>query len=261
MQRFLKMQLMTSLAALSLSLSCRDQSPPPTASLVKSDWEELQVEGQTRSYVVDWSCEPKRFGSAAETAIKNQEEYCEWKTVKTTSTEKTCRFTSSFDRKRDFYLNSRGKTSVNSISAARYLVDLCAENALDRLQSGQTIGSLCNGVTSGCVNGRNSDPEICSKVRWAVGEKYKGNIDFCVDKLAARDSTLLDAPLMQFGLLVDIPENCQYSADDKTEVLCTIPAEDDCFSVAGQLRPGLRVQTKVKTGGAKLPAARECYVP
>jgi len=261
MHRFFKIQLMASLAALSFSFSCKESAMPTSASDVKSDWEELQVDGEARSYVIDWSCEPKRFGAKAEKTISNQEEYCEWKTEKVTDTEKTCRFTTSFNRKKDFFLNSRGKTSVNSISAARFLVDLCTENALRRLKSGQSVGTLCNGVSTGCVNGRNSDPEICSKVRWAVGERYNDRIDFCVDKLTQRDSTILPDPLMQFGLLVDIPDNCSYTSDDHTEVLCTVPAEDDCFSVAGQLRVGMRVQTKAKGSEAELPATRECYVP
>lgn len=275
MQGFLKVQLFASLAVLSLVACNKGDNKSASNSQVKSDWETvpevdpnepidptIPVVSKPKTYVIDWACEPKRYGSAAEANIKYQEEYCEWKTVKTTATEKTCRFTASFDTKRDFYLNSRGKTSVNSISAARYLVDVCNENAISRLEQGKSVGSLCTGVSSGCVNGRNSDPEICSKVRWAAGEKYAGNIDFCVDKLTQRDSILLPEPLMQFGLLTDLPENCTYATDDHTEVTCTVPAEDDCFSAAGQLRVGVRVQTVAATDTlAELPATRECYRP
>src|SRR6478609_4942390 len=143
MQRIMKVQLAATFAMLSLTLACNGERGAQTSSQVKSDWEEPATKGKSRSYVVDWACEPKRYGAVAETAVKDQEEYCEWKVVKTTATEKTCRFTSSFDTKRDFYLNSRGKTSFNSISAARYLVDLCTENAEGRLKAGQTAGSLC----------------------------------------------------------------------------------------------------------------------
>lgn len=262
MQRFLKIQFIAPIASLAFSFACKQESAPTSASTVKSDWEAVAVEGEARSYVIDWACEPKRYGAAAEKTIKNQEEYCEWKTVATTATEKTCRYTTSFDRTRDFYLNSRGKTPVNSISAARYLVDICAEDALQRLESGKSVGSLCTGVPQGCVNGRNSDPEICTKVRWATGEHYVGNIDFCVDKLTTRDSILLDEPLMQFGLLTELPENCSFATEDKTEVTCVIPPEDDCFSMTGQLRPGMRVQTKGAADElAVLPPTRECYRP
>ena len=69
-------------------------------------------------------------------------------------------------------------------------------------------------------------------------------------------------PAIAIGILTGLPENCTYATDDKTEVTCTVPAEDTCFSVAGQLRVGMRVQTKAKTDlAAKLPATRECYVP
>jgi hypothetical protein len=272
MQRFLKVQLLASLAVLSLVACNNGDIKSASNSQTQSDWETVPAAEPTlptepavskpKSYVIDWACEPKRYGVASEASIKYQEEYCEWKVVKTTASVKTCRFTTSFDNKRDFYLNSRGKTPVNSISAARYLVDLCNEDALYRLGQGKSVGSLCTGVPSGCVNGRNSDPEICSKVRWATGEKYNGNIDFCVDKLTQRDSIVLPEPLIQFGLLTDLPEGCTYATDDKTEVLCNIPAEDECFSVAGQLRPGMRVQTVATTDTlSELPAARECYRP
>ncbi|MBC7531856.1 MAG: hypothetical protein H7318_09775 [Oligoflexus sp.] len=262
MQRFLKFQLLASIASLSLSFACKEDRNNPSTSAVKSDWEEIATEGKSRSYAIDWACEPKRYGAASEKTIKDQEEYCEWKVVKTTATEKTCRFTTSFDETRDFYLNSRGKTPINSIGAARYLVDLCTKNATEHLEAGKTAGALCAGIPEGCVDGRNSDPEICTKVRWATGERFAGNIDFCVDKLIQRDSIILDEPLMQFGLLSELPENCTYATEDHTEVVCTVPVEDTCFSVAGQLRPGMRVQTKAKADTiATLPVARECYVP
>jgi hypothetical protein len=262
MQKLLSVPLIAMFTAVGFSISCKEDLDDGSASEVKSDWEEPAVEGKPRSYVVDWACEPKRYGEASEKTVKNQEEYCEWKITKQTATEKTCRFTASFDRNRDFYLNSRGKTPINSISAARYLVDLCSNDAERRLKQGLSVGSLCSGIPEGCVSGRNSDPEICSKVRWATGERYKGNIDFCVDKLTQRDSIVLDQPLIQFGILTEIPENCTYATDDKTEVVCNVPAEDTCFSVAGQLRLGLRVQTKAKADTeTKLPSTRECFVP
>ncbi|RZA27175.1 MAG: hypothetical protein EOP10_01110 [Proteobacteria bacterium] len=270
MQRFVRNQIVAIMATLTLVSACNNSKTDsePTSD-VKSDWSTEATPGGVRTYAIDWACEPKQYGSSAETKPAYQDEYCEWKTVRTTATEKQCRFTVSFDKSRDFFLNSRGKTPFNTISAARQIVRDCNGIALSRLKKGQTAGKLCSGITSGCVAGRNSDPEICDKTRWAVGEKYKGNIEFCVDQLAPSDFVSTPRPLMQFGVLADIPENCQYSDNTKTELLCTIPAEDDCFSIAGQIRVGLRVITKAAStdnelssaAGESLPAARECFTP
>lgn len=243
-----------------LMAACGGKSKHAT-STQNSDWEGPEVKDKTRNFVVDWSCQPKRFGVTAETRVIGQEEYCEWQVVKETDDEKVCRFTSSFDKTRDFYLNSRGKTEFNTIGAARYLVDVCAGNALERLQKGKTVGSLCSGVSEGCVAGRNSDPEICSRVRWAVGERYNDKIDFCINNLAAGDEVESSEPLMQFGILTELPENCAFATDDKTEVLCTIPKEDDCFAISGELRLGLRVEVKPRESELTLGAAKQCYVP
>ena len=294
MRRFLSSSLFVILAILALASACNNSdTAEELSSTVKSDWLGEASPAGVRSYGVDWSCEPKQFGASAETRIKNQDEYCEWKTVKTTATEKLCRFTVSFDRSRDFYLNSRGMTPVNSIAAARRLVKDCNNIALSRLKKGQTPGKLCSGINNGCVSGRNSDPEICDKIRWATGERYKGNIDYCVDQLSPNDWTSTEQALMQFGVVSDIPQNCEFADEEKTELLCTIPPEDTCFSTAGQIRVGLRVVTKAKVVEAEdpslipegidpstfgsapasassdteapkaleLPPARECFVP
>jgi hypothetical protein len=275
MLRFLKGSMATLMATLALASACNGSKPASeSVSATQSDWLTQATPAGVRTYAIDWSCEPKQFGASAETKPAQQDEYCEWKTVRTTATEKQCRFTVSFDKSRDFHLNSRGKTPFNTISAARQIVRDCNDIALSRLKKGQTPGKLCSGITSGCVAGRNSDPEICDKTRWAVGEKYKGNIQFCVDQLSPSDLISTPRPLMQFGVLADIPENCEYSDNTKTELLCTIPAEDDCFSIAGQIRVGLKVVTKAlpgsgssveATGGladtSGLPSSRECFTP
>lgn len=245
MLRFVRSPMVAMLATLALASAC-NSSPSEQTSATQSDWETPASAGGLRTYGIDWSCEPKQYGSSAETRVGNQDEYCEWKTVKTTATEKTCRFTVSFDTSRDFHLNSRGKTPFNSIPAARQLVQDCNSIALRRLKSGQAAGKLCSGIEDGCVSGRNSDPEICDKTRWAAGEKYKGNIEFCIDNLTPSGYSATSKPLMAFGVLADIPENCEYSDDEHTELLCTVPAEDTCFSIAGQIRVGLRVVTKSK---------------
>ncbi len=235
------------MATLALASACNNSSMKNgESSNLKSDWLTETSPGGLRTYAIDWSCEPKQYGSASETKANYQDEYCEWKIVKQTATEKTCKFTTSFDKTRDFYLNSRGKTPVNSIPAARQLVRDCNSIALSRLKKGQTPGNLCSGITSGCVSGRNSDPEICDKVRWAVGEKYKGNIEFCVDQLSQSDFISTPRPLMQFGILANIPENCEFADEEHTELLCTIPSDETCFSIAGQIRVGLHVVTKVE---------------
>ena len=258
MQRFLRSPMALLLATLFLASACSNSdSTEESSSTVKSDWLEEATPGGMRSYGIDWSCEPKQFGASAETKLNHQDEYCEWKVVKTTATEKLCRFTVSFDRSRDFYLNSRGKTPINSIAAARKLVRDCSGIALSRLKKGQSAGKLCSNLTSGCVAGRNSDPEICDKTRWATGERYKGNIDYCVDQLSPSDWTSTERPLMQFGVLTDIPENCEFADEEKTELLCTLPPKDTCFSIAGQIRVGLRVITKARAVAAEVPATFE----
>lgn len=289
MQRFLRSPVVAIMATLVLASACNSSpSDNEQDSTTKSDWETELTEGGLRTYAIDWACEPKQFGASAETKFANQDEYCEWKVEKTTASEKICRFTTSFDRSRDFHLNSRGKTPQNSIEAARQLVEDCNGIALRRLKSGQSAGKLCSGIENGCVSGRNSDPEICDKVRWAVGEKYKGNIEFCVDNLAPWGYPTPKKPLMQFGVLADIPENCEFADEEQTELRCTVAPEDSCFSIAGQIRVGIHVQTKSKaapatefeetddifnedesTNGsglepaapAELPSAKACYVP
>lgn len=239
--------------------SCKNSSSLDSSA--KSDWENPAEDDKARSYVVDWSCEPKQFGQKAEKVVAYQEEYCEWKTEKTTDNEKVCRFTSSFDDSRDFSLNSRGETPFNTIPAALYLVSSCAENATSRLEKNLGIGKLCAGLPDACVAERNSDPEICDKVRWVTKERFEKRLDYCVDQLPVVESQKTDRPLMQFGLLTELPENCSYATDDQTEVKCTIPKEEDCFSIAGQLRVGLRVYTKAAGSKAELPNSNACYQP
>ncbi|MES2744700.1 MAG: hypothetical protein V4655_04695 [Bdellovibrionota bacterium] len=244
-----------------LALSCKDSSTD--SSHVKSDWENAQEPDQTRTYVVDWSCEPKQYGKKAEKEVSYQEEYCEWKTVKTDKAkdEKTCRFTASFDTSRKFHLNSRDQTPFNTLEAALYLVESCADNATSRLEKGLGTGKLCAGLPDACVKERNSDPEICDKIRWTTKERFENRLDYCVDQLPVVANQRTEKPFLQFGLLTEIPANCQYTTDDKTELDCTVPAEESCFSVAGQLRVGLRVHTKPLDSKAELPSADACYQP
>lgn len=248
-------------AALTFLLLAACKNSASQDSVTKSDWEKEAEADKARSYVVDWSCEPKQFGRAAEKTVEYQEEYCEWRVEKTTKTEKVCRFTSSFDETRDFSLNSRGQTPFNTIGAARYLVDSCADNATDRLEKKLGSGKLCSGLPDACVAERNSDPEICDKIRWTTKERFEKRLDYCVDQLPVRDSDKTETPFMQFGLLTDLPENCSFATEDKTEVLCTVAKNEDCFSVAGQLRVGLRVYTKAADSEAELPIADACYQP
>jgi hypothetical protein len=248
----------TTLAFL-LILSCTKTPTHPSST--KSDWENAQQADKSRTYVVDWSCEPKRFGSSAESNVGDQEEYCEWQTVKVENSERTCRFTTSFDTTRSFHLNSREETPFNTVDAARILVQSCAENATARLEKGLGTGKLCSDIPNDCVDGRNSDPEICDKIRWTTKERFEKRLDYCVDQLPTDSFQTTTKPLMQFGILTDIPANCRYTTDDKTEVDCTVPADESCFSIAGQLRVGLRVHTRPFDSEAKLPTDDACYRP
>jgi len=236
-------------------------SPSPSTSTLASDWGQPAIQGNLRSYVVDWSCEPKRYGAKAETSIAFQEEYCEWTVIKQSETEKTCAFTTSFEYQRSFYLNSRRVTPFNTTGAARALIDACAADATRRLTEGLSPGSLCKDVEGSCAPGRNSDPEICTRIRDVVEQRFEEKIDFCIESLSPDESIFIIKPMIQFGLLTDIPSNCRYSQNDQTEIHCTIPKDDDCFSIAGQLRPGLRVQTRAQNAHMLLPEAERCYVP
>ncbi len=259
MQIFFCQGLMMLPILLTLLSSCQEQ--PRTWSREKSDWEAPADTNELRNYIVDWACEPKQWGNAAEKKISGQDEYCEWRTEKVTTTEKQCRFTTSFDDSRDFSLNSRNQTPFNTIAAARYLVRDCNSIALKQIKAGKPAGKLCSGLTEGCKSSRNSDPEICDKVRWASSEKFAKRIDYCIDQLSPSDAVSTPQALISFGLLTDLPDNCVFNAEDHTEVLCTIPVEDDCFSVAGQLRPGLRVITKSSGSIATLPKSKQCFTP
>ncbi|MCX6129482.1 MAG: hypothetical protein NTX25_10525, partial [Proteobacteria bacterium] len=227
----------------SVLLSC---GPLKThSSQQHSDWEGPAAEDASRTYVVDWACEPKQYGSDAEKDISMQEEYCEWKSEKLSDTEKTCRFTSSFDNSRDFYLNSRKQTEFNSIFAAQELRDNCSKLSACLVADKKSEGHLCTGVDSdNCVRERNSDPEICDKLRWVTKENYNGNLNFSIAHMPAGTPDFSPEPLVQLGLLATLPENCHYTKPDKTEVACTIPIEDECYSMSGQLRAGIQVETK-----------------
>ena len=255
-----KRQLMALVVATFLLPACNEVQTLKTT--VKSDWEAPAGPDGLRAYVVDWACEPKQFGNAAEKRISGQDEYCEWRTEKVTATEKICRFTSSFDKGRDFYLNSRHQTQFNSTEAARTLVEDCNRIAVSRLNANQPAGNLCSGVTDGCLAKRNSDPEICDKIRFVAAEKHGKRLDFCIDQLASTEGMSTPAPLLVFGILTALPDNCVFATDDHTEVTCTIPLADECFSVTGQLRPGLRVLTQPITPSTlALPKRDACYVP
>ncbi len=227
--------------------ACQDEAPAPARLL--SDWEAPPAADGSRPYVIDWACQPKRFDSSAETEIYEQEEYCEWRVVATDDTTKTCQFTTSFDNSRDFYLNSRGRTRFNSVGAAQELRDACAEVALARLRQGKPVGQNCTNVSAGgCVPGRNSDPEICSRVRYMVGQNYNQVLDFTIDQMPAGSTRFTKLPLMRMGLLTALPAGCAYSQADKTEVTCSVPKESSCFALTGQLRVGLRVLTTPYAG-------------
>lgn len=220
-----------------------------TDSYLRSDWQGPASADGSRKYAIDWSCEPKRYDISAETSSSEQEEYCEWHTITpppngTPAGKKVCMFTTSFDNTRPFYLNSTGQTPINSIGAAQALRDDCAKTALARRAAGQSVGHNCSAIQAdNCVPERNSDPEICDKIRFTVGQQYDKNLNFQIDQMPPDSTEFSPMPLMRIGLLTGLPANCTYSQSDQTEVLCTIDASTTCFSVAGQLRPSIQVLT------------------
>ena len=230
-------------------------------SALFSDWQEPALPDGSRAYVIDWACEPKRFGGSAEQDISEQEEYCEWRSLSnglsSGATEKVCQFTSSFDHTRDFYLNSRGRTGINSIGAAQQLRDDCSAVATRHLKRGQAVGHNCSEVGEfggGCVAERNSDPEICDKVRFVVGQKYHGIFNFSIDQMPPNNADSSPLPLMRLGLLTSLPRGCAFSQADHTEVSCRVAANLSCFTLSGQLRVGVRVLTTlIKAKGEDTP--------
>jgi len=234
-----------------------------------SDWQGAAAPDGSRAYVIDWACEPKRFGGSAEEDISHQEEYCEWRSVatmlNTNAKEKVCQFTSSFDHTRDFYLNSRGRTGINSIGAAQQLRDDCSAVATRHLKRGQAVGHNCSevgGVGGGCVAERNSDPEICDKVRFVVGQKYYGKFNFCIDQMPPDYANSSSLPLMRLGMLTSLPKGCVYSQADHTEVSCRVAEDLSCFALSGQLRVGIRVLTTVvKAVGEDTPLGLAVVAP
>ncbi len=223
---------------------CGDGRGPE--SKLSSDWQGAAAPDGSRTYVIDWACEPKRFGGSAEVYVDQQEEYCEWRLVRKGAAGDVCQFTTSFDDHREFYLNSRGQTDINSVSAAQMLRDDCSSVALKRLKAGKGVGHNCAEISQhggGCVPERNSDPEICDKVRFVVGEKYHRELDFSIDQMPPDNVEHTTMPLMRLGLLTALPKNCTFSQADHTEVNCSVPAGTSCFSLSGQLRVGVRVLT------------------
>jgi hypothetical protein len=228
-------------------LACRGTTGPVSAT--KSDWEGPAAADGSRNYDIDWSCEPKRYDSSAETTPYKQEEYCEWQTVTpapagTPAGKKACMFTTSFDNSRSFYLNSRGATPINSIGAAQALRDDCAHTALKKRQAGQQAGHNCSAIQAqNCVPERNSDPEICDKVRYVVGQNFDKKLNFQIDQMPDDGTDFSPMPLMRLNLLTGLPDGCTYSQPDKTEVICNVDESATCFSMAGQMRPSIRVIT------------------
>jgi len=238
----------------------------------QSAWaESVQADG-TRRYVIDWSCLSRQFGTTADEEappgdydpnVSRQDEYCEWKLISVTDTQKICKFSTSFDNARDFYLNSRGVTPVNSIGAARQLASDCTTKAKERMVNPSFKGSPgnhCEGFhandgTGGCVAKRNSDPEICDKVRWAVSMNAKQKINFAIDSMPPPLTDFGTQPLVRLGLISALPNNCNYSMDDKTEVTCTVAKGQLCASVASDLRAGIRVVTSRYSAAPVTPAA------
>ena len=241
------------LLAFTLPLSCKARQESQSAT--KSDFEGPADTSGSRNYVIDWPCEPKRYDSSAETELSEQDEYCEWRVEQGQANQKQCRFTTSFDSSRDFFLNSRGATRFNSIGAAQALRDDCATTALKRLGKGLAAGRNCSSISANnCVATRNSDPEICDKVRWVVGQNYNKKLDFAIDQMPPNGKDYSKMTLMRLNLLTSLPAGCQYSRPDKTEVLCTIDRSRDCFSLTGQMRASIRVVTTPFGSKAAAPA-------
>jgi hypothetical protein len=208
--------------------------------------------------VVDWPCAPRRFGISAETTVNHQEEYCEWKVEQSSDKETVCRFTSSFDNRRDFYLNSRGQTLFNTITAAQDLRDACMATTLLRLANNQSPGEQCSDISpDDCIPTRFSDPEICEKIRWVTTQNFNKLLNFTIEDMPKESTELSPSPLMRFGLGGGLPPGCHYSQLDQTEVQCVVPTGTPCLTVAGRLKVGLRVLTTPYSGPmtATLPAS------
>jgi hypothetical protein len=195
----------------------------------------------TGTYIVDWPCFPKRYGTAAEKDRNIQDEYCEWTKVKTEADKAWCVFTSSFDTSREIHLVQ----SNNTLGAAVKLVKDCQKQAQIMLKQAGNPGQKCEGMAGGCVAGRNSDPEICSHVRDLVARAMdpSDNVRYRFPALSQPQKKLI-----QFGLLAPLPAGCEAADPGEPEgitmVGCPLPSpEASCVdSFAKKLRVGMEVE-------------------
>jgi hypothetical protein len=230
------------------------KTPQKADSEVKGGFVGDVGENDTGLYVVDWPCFPKRYGAQGEHARDKQDEYCEWIKVKDQAGS-WCVFTSSFDKGRPLHLIQR----TNNLGAAIQLVKDCQEHATKMLQQTGGPGQKCDGLTSGCVAGRNSDPEICNNIRGLVARSAdpRDAIQYSFPALNTQSKKLI-----QFGLLTPIPAGCQPQdpgePDGITQVGCKLPDDGaSCVDTfARKMRVGLQVRIDPASVNPQIPSAQ-----